>query len=79
MPTELPLSTLGPAIRALRLERGLAQRELAARARKHPTYISGIESGGRNPTFTTLAAIAQALDVPMSRLVGDAERLAERF
>jgi transcriptional regulator with XRE-family HTH domain len=77
MRAEVPPSALGAAIRAKRLERGLSQAELAARSGKHPTYLNGIERGHRNPTWTVLSAIAAALDVPLSRLVDDAERLAE--
>jgi transcriptional regulator with XRE-family HTH domain len=73
----VPLSALGAAIRAARLDRGLTQDALAKRAKKHPTYLSGIESGDRNPTHKTLAEIAAALDMRLSELVLAAERQAE--
>ena len=76
MALDLPLSALGAAIRAKRLERGLSQTALAARCGRHPTYLSGVEHGSRNPSFAILAAIAAALDVPLSQLMADAEALA---
>jgi transcriptional regulator with XRE-family HTH domain len=43
------------------------------RCSKHPTYIWGVERGSRNPSLTSLTDIARALDVPLSRLLADAE------
>jgi transcriptional regulator with XRE-family HTH domain len=66
---------LGRAIRFLRTEGKLSQEELALRAGTHPTYVSHIESGGRNITWTALQKISAALGVPAYELV----RLAEEF
>lgn len=41
----------------------------------HPTYLSGIERGTRNPTLEKLDGLAQGLDVPCSRLVVEAEAM----
>ncbi len=38
----------------------------------HPTYLSGIERGIRNPTFEKLIGISQALQIPLSDIVKDA-------
>ena len=43
----------------------------------HPTYLSGIERGVRNPTWDKITSLARALDVPLARLVQDAEEEAE--
>jgi transcriptional regulator with XRE-family HTH domain len=64
---------LGAAIRALRRERRRTIEDLAGDARMHPTYLSGIERGIRNPTWDKLASVAEALDVPVSVIVQTAE------
>jgi transcriptional regulator with XRE-family HTH domain len=64
-------SRLGRRVRALRTERGWTQEELAARAKKHPTYIGGIERGERNPTLTVLGDLARALGVSVAALLGE--------
>ncbi|MBF6569981.1 MAG: helix-turn-helix transcriptional regulator [Candidatus Binataceae bacterium] len=64
-------SRFGRRVRILRKQRGWTQEELAAKAKKHPTYIGGIERGERNPTLTVLAELARALGVPLSELLGE--------
>jgi transcriptional regulator with XRE-family HTH domain len=63
---------LGRAIRRLRRRARLTIDDLAHEARMHPTYLSGIERGIRNPTFEKLIGISQALQVPLSDIVKDA-------
>lgn len=46
----------------------LSQEELAHRAGVHPTYLSAIERGERNPALENLYAIATALDVTLAEL-----------
>ena len=53
----------GLHLRALRLQKGLSQEEVAHRARIHVTYFSGVERGKRNPSLKTLYQIASALGV----------------
>ena len=65
---------VGLAVRELRNARGLSQEELAQRSGLHPTYISGIERGLRNPTWRSLGRICEALEVRMSELAAFAER-----
>ena len=62
---------LGLNVRAVRGERGLSQEELAFECRLHRTYISGVERGVRNPTVTVVEKIAQALNVPASKLLDE--------
>ncbi len=62
-------------MRALRDRRGLSQEALAHASGLHPTYLSGIERGQRNPTWRTLARICEALEVRVSDLAGLAEDL----
>lgn len=68
---------LGQAIRCLRWDRKLTIEKLAFAAEMHPTYLSGIERGRRNPTWDKLCSLAGALDVSMSEIVNTAEQEAE--
>lgn len=70
-----PQEALGRAVRELRLERGLTQRELAEAADLNVTWLSHIEAGRPNPAWGTVARIASALGVPVSELALRAERL----
>ena len=65
---------LGQAVRELRLKRGLSQQELARKSGLHPTYISGIERGLRNPTWRSIGRVCDALGVTISELAALAER-----
>ena len=59
---------VGVNVRRLRQERLLSQEELAHRARMHQTYLSGVETGRRNPSVAVLERIARALDVDIAIL-----------
>jgi|HubBroStandDraft_4_1064222.scaffolds.fasta_scaffold03913_5 transcriptional regulator with XRE-family HTH domain len=64
---------LGSAIRHLRQARHLTIETLALDAGMHPTYLSGIERGIRNPTFGKLVDLAEVLEVPVSIILSTAE------
>jgi transcriptional regulator with XRE-family HTH domain len=64
---------LGRAIRRQRRARRLTIEALALDAGLHPTYLSGIERGIRNPTWAKLAGVAQALGIAVSTIAQDAE------
>ena len=66
---------LGLAVRELRTSKGLSQEELADRSGLHPTYISGIERGLRNPTWRSIGRVCEALEVKLSELAALAESL----
>jgi transcriptional regulator with XRE-family HTH domain len=69
-----PLSPyLAEAIRARRLMAGLTQEEVAERSGLHETYISMVERSVRNVTVEALERIANAIGVPSSRILLDAE------
>jgi transcriptional regulator with XRE-family HTH domain len=70
-------AALGRAVRRLRRERHISIERLSFAADIHPTYMSGIERGVRNPTWRVVTAIARALDVPLATLAQDAEREAQ--
>jgi len=64
--------TFGANVRYWRKERGFSQEELADRAALHPTYVSGIETGYRNPTVKIIGRIAEALKVEPADLFAPA-------
>lgn len=63
----------GKNVRYWRKKRGLSQEELADRAKLHPTYVSGIETGYRNPTVKIIGRIASALGVEPGCLFEEVE------
>lgn len=71
-----PQEALGQAIRTLRAERGLTQRQLADAADINETWISHIEAGRTNPAWGTVVRIAGALGVRVSELATQAEYLS---
>jgi transcriptional regulator with XRE-family HTH domain len=62
------------AVRARRTAAGISQEKLAERASLHPTYISMVERGVRNPTLDASARIAKALKVSLPALIEEAQR-----
>ena len=66
---------LGDAVRQLRNEAGFSQEELAERAKTDLTQVGGIERGVRNPSYTTLLRLADALDTSVGELTTLADRL----
>jgi transcriptional regulator with XRE-family HTH domain len=64
---------LGRVLRRLRRARDLSIEDLARRADLHPTYVSSIERGERNPSCGKLSDLALALGLPLSALMQDAE------
>ncbi len=68
---------LGQAIRRHRRAAGLSQEQLAERSGLHWTYLSEIETSKVNPTVNVLRRIAEALGVPTSKLVAEAEEATE--
>jgi transcriptional regulator with XRE-family HTH domain len=74
VPGEPIARRLGNAIRRRRAAAGLSQEALAAAARVHPTYVSLLERGLRDPKLSSVAKVARALGVSAAKLVEDAER-----
>lgn len=68
---------LGDAVRQLRNEAGFSQEELAERAKTDLTQVGGIERGVRNPSYTTLVRLADALNTSVGELTSLADRLRE--
>lgn len=67
---------LGEVIRRHRKAKQLTQEQLAELADSHWTYISEIENGHRNPGIDVLRRIARGLELPLSRLIAEAEEVA---
>jgi transcriptional regulator with XRE-family HTH domain len=66
------------AVRKLRHERSLSQRQLAGRMQVPRTYISKIENGKAIPTLSSLKRLADALGTPIASLVQDARSQREQ-
>jgi transcriptional regulator with XRE-family HTH domain len=60
-------------IRELRIERGLSQAKLAARAGVDPSTVNQIERGAREASPTTLRKLAQALGVSLAELIQETD------
>jgi transcriptional regulator with XRE-family HTH domain/mannose-6-phosphate isomerase-like protein (cupin superfamily) len=60
--------TLGPRLRARRIEQGVGLRELARRLQVSASLISQIETGKLTPSVSTLFAIVNELDVSLDQL-----------
>lgn len=67
---------MGSLVRQHRSILGISQEELALRADLDRTYISGIERGVRNPSLTSLVALAGGLDMNLSQLLAGLEEKA---
>lgn len=55
-------------IQRIRREKDLSQEEVAHRADIHQTYLSGVETGKRNPSILVVERIAKALGVDVSEI-----------
>ena len=64
---------LGKRLRALRRERALTLTGLAKLTRRSVSLLSQIETGKVSPSFSSMRIIAEALGVPLSRLILDSE------
>jgi len=62
---------VGRNVRKLRLQKGMTQEELAFEAEIDLTYVGGIERGRRNPSLVVMARIAEALSVPLAKLIAE--------
>lgn len=65
----MDLSELGRRVQALRRDRGLTLRELAAAAAVSVSMLSSVERGEKAATIVVLARIADGLGVPLADLV----------
>jgi transcriptional regulator with XRE-family HTH domain len=79
----MPPRRLSRVIQRLREQKGLSQRELAAKVKVTPGYIAQLEQGLKtNPSLTVLRSLAKALGEPLAKLLpspspGEARRTME--
>jgi transcriptional regulator with XRE-family HTH domain len=59
----------GDNVRKARQQKGLTQEALAFEAKIDLTYVGGIERGKRNPSLLVMARIADALSLPLTKLL----------
>ena len=65
-------------LRMRRREAGLSQEQLAHRAGLSMRSISLLEGSRHRPTLVTMHKIAEALDLPLSEMIRQAEALPRR-
>jgi transcriptional regulator with XRE-family HTH domain len=70
-------AALGESIRRIRLEAGISQEQLAEKASTDLTQVGGIERGVRNPSYTTLLRLAEALETSVGAIATLADELRE--
>jgi transcriptional regulator with XRE-family HTH domain len=69
MPRVTPEERFGANLRRHRRAAKLTQEELAAKAKLHPTEISRLERGVREPRLGTIVRLARGLGVRAEQLV----------
>jgi transcriptional regulator with XRE-family HTH domain len=62
---------VGRNVRKIRQQRRMTQEKLAFEAEIDLTYMGGIERGKRNPSLLVMARIAEALSVPLGKLLAE--------
>jgi transcriptional regulator with XRE-family HTH domain len=60
----------GRELRKHRMAAGMTLDKLARRSRLTPNYVGSIENGHRDPSLSTIVALAGALDVEPAELLG---------
>lgn len=74
MPVASALQTaLGLAVKARREELGLTQEQVALRGDLQQRWISNVETGKRNPSYSSLRRLAVLLELTAAELIGRAE------
>ena len=60
---------LGENLKQIRLQKNISQSDLAKILGVNKSYISNIENGKMNPTLSTIANLAQKLEVTTNELL----------
>jgi transcriptional regulator with XRE-family HTH domain len=64
---------LGLAVKDRRQELALTQEQLANNTDLHQRWISNVETGKRNPSYSSLRRLADGLDIRVAALITRAE------
>jgi len=70
------LSNFGNAVRQIRKNKGISQEVLADMCELHRTYLSDVELGKRNISLENIEKIACALDMTVSELFQEVDKIA---
>lgn len=62
---------IGETIRSFRLQKGMSQGDIEKRTGLLRCYLSRVENGHTVPSLETLARIANAMDLPLSRFFNE--------
>lgn len=73
METPTAAQLFGSIVKRRRKKAALSQEALAAEAECHPTYISLLERGLRNPSLDTVLRLGKGLNCPAWKLVRETE------
>lgn len=65
---------LGEAVKAVRSAAGKTQEEVARSSGLHPTYISDIERGVRNPSWEAITRLAAGIGVGVAEIAVEYDR-----
>jgi transcriptional regulator with XRE-family HTH domain len=80
MPGHTPdAAALGQAVHAIRAERRISQVQLATVTGFRQSWVSNVEHGRRNPSWSNVVRLAEGLGVRTSALVKRAEALASEL
>ncbi|HEU4407788.1 MAG TPA: helix-turn-helix transcriptional regulator [Polyangiaceae bacterium] len=70
------MASFGAEVRRRRKAAGLTLEKLAEQSNLSPHYLSGIENGRRDPSLSTILAIARGLGVAPGDLLGRTGKLS---
>ncbi|ATI77086.1 helix-turn-helix domain-containing protein [Bacillus paralicheniformis] len=67
--------SVGQRLKYWRKQKGYTQAQLAEKANMSRSYVADVERDRYNPSVETLSSIAKALNIPVSNLLEDNQRL----
>ena len=71
---ELVRAAFGKAVKRFRLESGLSQEKLAAKAGVHRNYVGDVERGIKNICLFNMWRVSEVLKVPLSKVMHEMEQ-----